>query len=71
MKTLFVLAAMLLVSMNSYGAESDADKIACAQSAAHPAISKDVMIMDVDGKLLQKGTNGWISMPGIMPGLPG
>ena len=68
MKTLYVLATMLLVSMNSYGAESDTDKIARAQSAAHPAISKNAMIMDVDGKLLQKGTNGWTCMPGIMPG---
>ena len=68
MKTLYVLAAMLLVSMNSYGSESDADKIARAQSAAHPAISKNAMIMDVDGKLLQKGTNEWTCMPGITPG---
>ncbi len=68
MKMLYVAATMLLVSMNSYGAESDTDKIARAQSAAHPAISKNAMIMDVDGKLLQKGTNGWTCMPGIMPG---
>ena len=24
--------------------------------------------MDVDGKVLKKGTNGWTCMPGIMPG---
>ncbi|MEA3418885.1 MAG: hypothetical protein U9Q90_05745 [Campylobacterota bacterium] len=59
---------MLLVSMNSFGGESAADKIARAQSAAHPAISKDATIMDVDGKLLKKGTNSWVCMPGIMPG---
>ena len=68
MKMLNVLAAMLLISVNSYGVESDADKIVRAQSAAHPAISQNATIMDVDGKMLQKGTNSWVCMPGIMPG---
>jgi len=68
MKTLYILVAMLLVSMNSFGVESTTDKIARAQSAAHPGISKNATIMDVDGKVLKKGTNGWICMPGIMPG---
>jgi len=68
MKTLYILAALLLVSMNSLGAESTEDKITRAQSAAHPGISKNATIMDVDGKVLKKGTNGWTCMPGIMPG---
>ena len=68
MKTLYILAALLLVSMNSFGAESTEDKITRAQSAAHPGISKNATIMDVDGKVLKKGTNGWTCMPGIMPG---
>jgi len=68
MRTLYVLAAMLLVSMNSYGAESAEDKIYRAQSAAHSAISKNATIMDVDGKILKKGTNGWVCLPGTLPG---
>ena len=68
MKTLYVLAAMLLVSMNSFGAESTADKITRAQSAAHPAISKQATVLDMDGTVLKKGTNGWTCMPGVIPG---
>ncbi len=68
MRKLNVLLALLLVSLNSYGEESVTDKIVRAQSAAHPAISENATIMDVDGKLLKKGTNGWTCMPGIMPG---
>jgi len=68
MRTLYVLAAMLLVSMNSYGGESAEDKIARAQSAAPSGISKNATIMDVDGKILKKGTNGWTCLPGTLPG---
>ena len=39
MKTLTILVAMLLVSMNSYGGESTVEKITRAQTAAHPGIS--------------------------------
>jgi hypothetical protein len=52
----------------SYAAESVAEKIARAQSAAHSAISADATIMDVDGTMLKKGSNGWTCMPGIQPG---
>ncbi len=68
MQTLYILLAMMLVSISSYGAETDAEKIARAQSAAHPAISTNATIVDVDGKTLQKGSNGWTCMPGLMPG---
>jgi len=68
MRTLYILAAMLLVSVYSYSGESTAEKIARAQSAAHPGISKNATIKDVDGTVLKKGTNGWTCMPGIMPG---
>lgn len=46
---------------------SDA-KIARAMSAAPAAISGDATIMDSDGKLLRKGSNGWTCMPDTMPG---
>ena len=66
MKTLYVLAAMLLVSMNSYGSDSVSDKIALAQSAAHPAVSKEATVLDMDGKILKEGTNGWTCLPGVL-----
>lgn len=51
-----------------YADESAFEKIARAQSAAHPAISADATIMDVDGTILKKGSNGWTCMPGTKPG---
>ena len=68
MKTFYILAAVLLVSMNSYGGESTADKIVRAQTAAHPGISHKATIMDMDGTILRKGTNGWTCLPGTLPG---
>ncbi|MEE8588952.1 MAG: hypothetical protein V3S80_06385 [Sulfurimonadaceae bacterium] len=68
MRTLYILLALMLVSLNSYANESAAEKIARAESAAHPAITRQATIMDVDGKMLRKGSNGWVCMPGIMPG---
>jgi hypothetical protein len=68
MKTLTILAVMLLVSMNSYGGESTEDKIIRAQSAAHPGISHKATIMDMDGTILRKGSNGWTCLPGTLPG---
>jgi hypothetical protein len=57
-----------LISTGTVGAETAADKIARAKSAAHPAISDNATVMDVDGAILAKGTNGWVCMPGIGPG---
>lgn len=68
MRMLYILPVLMLVTINSYSGETNAVKIARAQSAAGPAISKHATIMDVDGKLLQKGSNGWMCMPGIQPG---
>lgn len=68
MRTSTLLLASLFLSVSSYGAETDAGKITRAQSAAHPGISKDAAVMDVDGKMLKPGSNGWSCMPGIGPG---
>lgn len=64
----FILFASLFGTTAFGGEESAEDKIARAQSAAHPAISKDASVMDVDGTMLKKGTNGWVCMPGVRPG---
>lgn len=68
MRNLIVFLAVSLVTTTLWGAESAADKIRRAQSAAHPAISKEASVMDVDGTMLKKGSNGWTCMPGIGPG---
>jgi hypothetical protein len=68
MRTLNILAALLLVSMSSYGGESATSKIMRAQSAAHPGISRNATIVDMDGTILKKGTNGWTCLPGTLPG---
>ena len=68
MRILYIITAMLFVSMNSYAEESYTSKIIRAESAAHPAISHKATILDMDGNVLRKGTNGWTCQPGTMPG---
>jgi len=63
-----MLVAILLVSVNSYSEEAVADKIIRAQSAAPAEISKNATIVDMDGKVLKKGTNGWTCLPGTLTG---
>lgn len=48
--------------------ESDAQKIERAMSAAPPSISAGARIVDVDGRVLREGDNGWVCRPGVMPG---
>ncbi len=68
MRTQSVFLSLILVSGAAFGGESAADKIARAMSAAHPAISDNATVMDVDGMILKEGSNGWVCMPGIGPG---
>lgn len=68
MKSLLVLVLVLLLSGLSQAGDSKADKIARAQSAAHPEISDNATLMDVDGSMLKQGTNGWTCMSGVRPG---
>lgn len=46
-------------------AESVEEKIARAMSAAPSDISSKATIVDVDGTVLRKGSNGWTCMPGV------
>ncbi len=48
--------------------ESSAAKIQRAMQAAPETVSAQAMIMDTDGTLLRKGTNGWTCMPSVMSG---
>ena len=68
MRNLFLLLALVILSMNVSAGESTADKVTRAKSATHPAVSMDASVMDVDGKVLKQGSNGWTCMPGIGPG---
>ena len=45
--------------------ESTEVKIARAKSAAPAEVSDDATIVDVDGTVLQEGSNRWTCMPGI------
>ncbi|MCW8840777.1 MAG: hypothetical protein OQL05_11150 [Gammaproteobacteria bacterium] len=70
MRNLPVILTVLLSSVTTIAiaAEPAASKIARAQLAAHPAISHEATIVDVDGTVLRPGSNGWTCMPGIGPG---
>jgi len=58
-----VATAGLVASVAS--AESVADKIARAISAAPADITDKATVMDVDGTILREGSNGWVCLPGI------
>lgn len=68
MRNLPIFLTLVALSANSVAGETDAEKVARAQSAAHPDISKDATVMAVDGKILKRGSNGWTCMPGTKPG---
>jgi len=67
-KALCAIATLALPLCASADEETAATKIARALTAAPANISKDATIMDVDGTILQKGTNGWTCLPGAAPG---
>jgi len=66
------LLTMALVAAAATGAqaESTADKIARAKTAAPASITDHATISEADGTILQQGTNGWVCFPGI-PLMPG
>lgn len=68
MRSLVIFLVLIVISTSSYSGQSVADKIVLAKSAAHTAISDKASVMDVDGTLLKKGSNGWVCMPGTNPG---
>ncbi|MBZ0163638.1 MAG: hypothetical protein K8H74_13125 [Notoacmeibacter sp.] len=71
----FAMIAALLGGVGSLGtsaahAETAADKIARAMTAAPANISEQATVLDLDGAVLQEGTNGWVCFPGV-PLIPG
>jgi hypothetical protein len=63
-----ITAIGLIVVQASAGDLSRKAKIALAVKAAPASISRHATIMDVDGTILRRGTNGWICMPSSGPG---
>jgi hypothetical protein len=63
------LATLLAASVTSIAvvgnAETTAEKIARAITAAPADITDNATIMDVDLTILREGTNSWICLPGI------
>ncbi len=68
MRKLSLLISIFIFSISAHAGETVADKVTRAQSATHPGLSKDASVMDVDGKMLKQGSNGWVCMPGTKPG---
>jgi len=63
--TIFTLALAIAITPTSH-AETNAELIAKAESAAPAAISKDATIM-YRGETLRKGSNDWVCMPETLP----
>jgi hypothetical protein len=60
---IFGVIASLFVS--AADAETAADMIARAMTAAPSNISEQATVRDLDGTLLREGTNGWVCFPGV------
>ncbi len=66
-KVVGIVAAFVAASgvTSAASAETDAELIARAMSAAPSDISEDATIMDVDGRVLREGSNEWVCLPGV------
>ncbi len=62
-----VSAVIAFAVMTMGCADEKAAKIKRAMSAGPEQISKEAMIMDVDGSMLREGSNGWVCMPSVTP----
>ncbi|MDP7593687.1 MAG: hypothetical protein QF552_13515 [Litorilituus sp.] len=67
-KLLTLLTLCFIVTQCSYAQESTKVKIKRAMSAAPSSISADATIMDNDGTILRKGSNGWTCLPNVLSG---
>lgn len=65
MRTAIFLLLAVAVALPA-SADSVEDKIKVAMSAAPAAVSSQATIMDDDGTMLRKGSNGYTCMPGKM-----
>ncbi len=65
-KTLLAAAVGFSLAASCLAGDELDKRVALARSAAPASISADATIM-VDGKVVSKGSNGWICMPDTMP----
>ena len=65
-----LVASLVALTASAADAETTADKIKRAKTAAPPDVTDNATFLDLDGTLLQQGTNGWVCFPGI-PLIPG
>jgi len=63
--TIVSLLILLVSPLMADDKESAATKIARAITAAPEDITNEATIMDTDGTILRKGTNGWVCIPGV------
>ncbi len=63
-----VVGLLMLCTTNVVADEATQAKINRAMSAAPSSISQNATIMDNDGTILKKGSNGWTCLPNVMPG---
>lgn len=68
--TLALCAPALTTPASAAGQESDEQKIARAMSAAPPSISAGAKIVDLDGRVLRKGDDGWVCQATPTPAGP-
>lgn len=59
---LATLVVMLFLPGTTHGQEKQ-DVIASAKSAAPSSLSQNATVMDWEGNILRKGTNGWTCLP--------
>lgn len=62
-RNIVVLLAVTLLPVGTLSAQSAQPQIASAVTAAPSSISAHATVMDWDGKVLRKGTNGWTCLP--------
>lgn len=67
-KHYFITLVCLIFITPILNAEESAEvKIKRAMAAAPKTISEHATIMDTNGSILKKGTNGWTCLPDVMP----
>ena len=65
----FIVIALATIGLSSGKVDRTKQaKIARAMQAAPKSISKKATIIDTDGKILRKGSNGWVCRPSSGPG---
>ncbi len=60
-----LFGAFVSLVASAADAETAAEKIARAETAAPTNITEEATFLDLDGTVLREGTNGWVCFPGV------